>query len=476
MVKTLDELLSVLPTQEAKSDFLESAYYPGNIDVADKLQEIAPESFFRGICQNEIKFAKGTNFERFNALGKAWIDYDLKRFPGMFDDDIKEWVTDELRAYAIEKLMKRAQACEAASINRKEALAKGDETSALIKEIDDLEAELNPERTTNRTKGFSALLVTKEGMPEENIATSMKETADMLKELNSDEELSAPAPTQNYLGKCMDYLVCAEDIAKVCSSKDLLKEVLEYFLKVELQTTKENRFCDLIGICEKLGRYEEGIDFALKDDEYRVLCVALDLAKERAPAKLAEVAGKVFESFDSPDYPYSEDFVSAAEILGVEKDRVREKLLKCVREFETDFGGIEKVYLGFLKSLNKLGLNAEAREIAEKIEKHEDPDNYLRTAGLARLFYEIDPAKTKSIFIKKVETEKNDNLADELGAIYELSKDPEYLDMKIKVLLHAEKYEAAEKTALQIGKTELAEVYHQMKEMTAEAKEKKKTT
>ena len=147
MTQNLEKILSVLQTVENRITFLESAYIPGNTDIADELLKLVDTSLgtegqqYSRIVNSEIKYAKSkADTNRVIKLAKRWIDKDIWKHDFVESKDIIKWGNVEVANYAIEKMLgnKREDMLEAQlkhSADIAAAFGKNDLATQLYKRV-----------------------------------------------------------------------------------------------------------------------------------------------------------------------------------------------------------------------------------------------------------------------------------------------------------------------------------------------------
>jgi ABC-type Fe3+-hydroxamate transport system substrate-binding protein len=101
---TLDEILHSLYSDESRLVFLRRIYFPGNMEVADKILAMDPHDI--SVLNSEMEYAKRHGLEdRFIVLAKKFVDYYIKEGFHLFvKDHVINWNNSTIADYAITRL------------------------------------------------------------------------------------------------------------------------------------------------------------------------------------------------------------------------------------------------------------------------------------------------------------------------------------------------------------------------------------
>lgn len=107
MAPTLEVILKNLQSDKNRLAFLEKIYTPGNIEVADRILTMSPDS--STILKREMAHAREQGQEdRFVAMGRKLVDYHVDNdFDILLSDIVVGWGNKPLADYAISRLFKK---------------------------------------------------------------------------------------------------------------------------------------------------------------------------------------------------------------------------------------------------------------------------------------------------------------------------------------------------------------------------------
>ena|GEM_PF-5294694 len=271
-------------------------------------------------------------------------------------------------------------------------------------------------------------------------------------------------------------LAYSAEIAQAFGRNDVARANLERLLALQ-ERDAEYKF-PAGDTLKKLGRFSEAIDKYVESAEGRCsgfMGNALRIARENVPDRVKEIAQIGFDAYE-PKTGFEGIYVECAEILGKtgEAERV---LVKYAKKVKVDSS--PRFYNGLVKALVSLGQEKIARQLVERVAKHEEREKasgsyyeFDRPEEMAQLYHAIgETDAVKNIYAERIETRIREghhpsNAVNDINKAIELTGDKATF-MEKRLLLHEKQgeYEQASQLATQLGKTELAENYRLMHQM-----------
>jgi len=261
------------------------------------------------------------------------------------------------------------------------------------------------------------------------------------------------------------------EIAQAFGKEEFAKQNLERLLTLQ-ERDSEYKF-SVAHTLIKLGRFDEAIDRYLEGG-YHDIPSALNVAQEHSPTRITEVAQKGFDDYKQGS-GFEEFYVECAEIVG--KTRQAEKpLLDYAKKVKIE--SKPRFYDGLVKSLVKLGHEKEAKQLVEKVARHEESEKnsdrhyeFDRPEEMAGLYHAIgETDAVRNIYSERIDTRireggRPSNTLNDIRKIIELTGDNTFREKELALYERQKEYDKAEILATELGKPELAETYSTMHQM-----------
>lgn len=229
--------------------------------------------------------------------------------------------------------------------------------------------------------------------------------------------------------------------------------------------------------CIESDKYDLAIDLYLKDNDFNQIESAFNIAEKHVPRRINEIAEEGFNLFNiskiHKNYAQIKSFIKYADLLD-KSDEAKAIVYKFAKKVKPSY---DPDYSPLIEVLLDLNFEDLAEKLVNKIEKYINKwGGFSRTIGIR----DVAKLHTKLGNIDKAEELYKECIKDEkyieshyiklCDEVYDLKKNPMFLEIKLKRLEKEKKYDLAEATAEKLGDKQLAQAYHKMHEITKNTK------